>query len=89
MGSPYEQAHHEGLTITAQYSTPEGDVVVWREPTISYGVRWLVDVPGLGRHQHGTKRAAMQHAAGAVRLLTPLPPGRSLLAAWDKVRTYA
>ena len=76
------------MTEVARYTTPEGDVVVWRKPTVSYGVRWLVDVPGLGRHDHGQKRAAMQHAAGAVRLLTPPPPRFCYLAAWDRAREY-
>jgi hypothetical protein len=77
------------MTEVARYATPEGDVVVWRNPTVSYGVQWFVDAPGHQREQHGTRRAALRSAAGFVRSLTPPPPPFDFMAAWDKVRAYA
>lgn len=76
------------MNVIAEYLTPEGPVVVYRNPTVSYGVQWIVDVPGMRSCQHGTKRGAMQHARSVVRMFIPPPPRPNLLAAWDKLRTY-
>jgi len=76
------------MTEVARHTTPEGDVVVWRNPTVSYGVQWIVDVPGMRNCQHGTKRDAMQHARSVVRMFIPPKTRFDFLAAWDKVRTY-
>ncbi len=76
------------MTEVARYSTPEGDVVVWRNPTVSYGVRWLVDAPGQPTFDYGFKREAMRAAAAAARVRQPPPPRFDLVKAWEKVRSY-
>lgn len=82
------------MKLVASYQTPEGLVTVHRydhkgSERLPRGVYWVVYVPGLERERYWSrKRDAMQHAGAVVRLLSPLPARRSLLEAWDKVRTY-